>query len=74
MSSKESVGEYVAKKALGTAAAMGVVFVVGTILSGGNPLVGGAAAKAAGLAWASGSGHGSEDDDPNALQSFRDEW
>ena len=57
---KESVGEHVAKKALGTAAVMGVVFVLGTVFSGGNPVVEAAAAKAAGLTYGLG-GHGDGD-------------
>ncbi|MFB2920959.1 hypothetical protein [Aerosakkonema funiforme] len=75
MSSQESVGEYVAKKALGTAAAMGVVFLLGTVFSGGNPLVGAAAAKVAGVSWAVGGGHGSNDEntDFNDLESLLDD-
>ncbi len=45
----DSIGKRAAIKAAETAAAMSVFFVLGTILSGGNPLVGAAAAKAAGL-------------------------
>lgn len=64
---KDSVGEYLAKKTLGTAAKMGVVFVFGTILSGGNPVVGAAAAKVVGLGTALG-GHGDDN-----LQTFTDD-
>ncbi len=70
MSKKDSVGEHVAKQALGTAASMSVFFVLGTILSGGNPLVGAAAAKAAGIGTVLG---GHSDDNYGDIQTFTDD-